>query len=427
MIRNHAAMTRLAEMKAGNRRLKFRRAHSKQDNIWGQQYPPGERNLRCNLKMYPTRPEAVLAWRRGARKARDMARRTGMAPVGNDGNFSDIKDSDDDDNDDNDDNNDHDDHQSLDYDTDDDNSWFYKPFSKLKYEELFSKMVSDKELEELEKLLEVRNSHYNQTTEEEEDLEQIDGDEESYDHLIFSQSQRLVSDIIEEAAGNASDKDSSDTPRHKSDIFIPAINQRRFKSSVVRELSKHEKAYADRLLRIKQSSSHTDQDQVVRNLTDRHTFGLFDNVAIESIDTSSNCFELGQITRMRRHAGNRKIEYIEPICKEDDACKEIKLLLKMYNLHQEQNTYKPTTVTKIVNLDDIITHVNMIQCGDMYKLSTMDLYYLESYFPFTDHLVQSHSANDDGRRVQLTVSRSGRIRRDITYRQIEKFAVVFCY
>ena len=171
-----------------------------------------------------------------------MARRTGMAPAGNDGNFSDVQDSDDDDNDDHGDNNDHDDHQSFDDDTNDDNSWFYKPFSKVKYEELFSNMVSDKELEKLEKQLEARNSHDDQTPEEKKDLEQIDGDEESYDHLIFSQSQGLVSDIIEEAAENASDKDSSDTPRHKSDIFIPIINQRRFKSSVVRELSKQEKA-----------------------------------------------------------------------------------------------------------------------------------------------------------------------------------------
>ena len=58
---------------------------------------------------------------------------------------------------------------------------------------------------------------------------------------------------------------------------------------------------------------------------------------------------------------------------------------------------------------------NMTQSRNIYKLSTMDLYHLESYFTSTVHLVQPHSANDDGRRVQLTVSRSGRIRRAITY------------
>ena len=87
---------------------------------------------------------------------------------------------------------------------------------------------------------------------------------------------------------------------------------------------------------------------------------------------------------MRTHVGNCKIEYIEPVCKEEDACKEIILLLKIYNLHQEQNTYKPMTVTKIVNLDDIITHANMIQSRDIYKLTTVDLYYLDlSYFAST--------------------------------------------
>ena len=40
----------------------------------------------------------------------------------------------------------------------------------------------------------------------------------------------------------------------------------------------------------------------------------------------------------------------------------------------------------------------------------MNLYHLESYFTSTVHYVEPHSANDGGRRVQLTVSWSGSIR-----------------
>ena len=58
---------------------------------------------------------------------------------------------------------------------------------------------------------------------------------------------------------------------------------------------------------------------------------------------------------------------------------------------------------------------NIIQSRDIYKFSTMNFYHLESYFTSTVHLVQPHSENDDGRRVQLTVSRSGSIRRSVTY------------
>ena len=59
---------------------------------------------------------------------------------------------------------------------------------------------------------------------------------------------------------------------------------------------------------------------------------------------------------------------------------------------------------------------DMIQGGgDIYKFPTMNLYHLESYFASTVHLVQPHSANVDGRRAQLTVSRSGSIRHAITY------------
>ena len=58
---------------------------------------------------------------------------------------------------------------------------------------------------------------------------------------------------------------------------------------------------------------------------------------------------------------------------------------------------------------------DMIQGGDIYKFSTVNLYHMESYFTSTVHLVQLHIANDDGRRVQVIVSRSGSIRRAITY------------
>ena len=84
MLRNHSAMTRLAEIRATNRNLQFRRAHSKQDNIWDQQYPAGERDIRSNLKEYPSREEAVSAWRRGAVRAQNMARRVGMHPFDED-------------------------------------------------------------------------------------------------------------------------------------------------------------------------------------------------------------------------------------------------------------------------------------------------------------------------------------------------------
>ena len=57
---------------------------------------------------------------------------------------------------------------------------------------------------------------------------------------------------------------------------------------------------------------------------------------------------------------------------------------------------------------------NMIQSGDIYKFSTMNMYHLETYFTSTVHLVQPHSVQmmmEEGYR--LTVSRSGSIRTPI--------------
>ena len=61
------------------------------------------------------------------------------------------------------------------------------------------------------------------------------------------------------------------------------------------------------------------------------------------------------------------------------------------------------TMTTFSQGDGTKIKSDMIQGGDIYKFSTMNLYHLESYFASTVHLVQPHSANDDGRRVQLTV------------------------
>ena len=83
------------------------------------------------------------------------------------------------------------------------------------------------------------------------------------------------------------------------------------------------------------------------------------------------------------------------------------------------------TVTTLSQGDGTKIKSDMIQSGNIYKLSTMDLYHLGSYFISTVHLVQSHSANDDGRRVQLTVLRSGSICRAITYTNKQKNLLLF--
>ena len=73
------------------------------------------------------------------------------------------------------------------------------------------------------------------------------------------------------------------------------------------------------------------------------------------------------------------------------------------------------TMTTFLQGDGTKIKSNMIQSADIYKFSTMNLYHLESYFTSTAHLVQAHSANRDGKGVQLTVSQSGSIHRAITY------------
>ena len=56
-------------------------------------------------------------------------------------------------------------------------------------------------------------------------------------------------------------------------------------------------------------------DANTRDLSDRQSFGLFDNVAIESTDMVPQFYQIGQIIRMRRSIGIRKVEYTNPVSK----------------------------------------------------------------------------------------------------------------
>ena len=82
MKRNLKAMNSLNEIrtKNKNKNMKFRKAHSKQDNIWKKQYPEEDRpeletKVHRKLKLYPNKDEIIESWRQGVRMAKDLGRR----------------------------------------------------------------------------------------------------------------------------------------------------------------------------------------------------------------------------------------------------------------------------------------------------------------------------------------------------------------
>ena len=179
MMQNLTAMNRLNHIRATNNLLRFRKAHSKQDNIWEKQYTEERRreliqSLPDKLKNYPTEEEVISAWKEGIELAKDMARRAGMRGterngINDDGNDDDNNGDDDDNNGDDDekrgdnDNSDSNDNQtdndnsngdgdnsdSNDNQTDNDNSnrdddkWFSKPFEYMNFEKVLADMRSD--------------------------------------------------------------------------------------------------------------------------------------------------------------------------------------------------------------------------------------------------------------------------------------------
>ena len=83
-MQNLSAMNRVNQIKASSPSLMFRKAHSKQDNIWEKQYTDEKKRkelvekLENLLKQYPSKDKTANAWKEGVVEAREMARRAGM-------------------------------------------------------------------------------------------------------------------------------------------------------------------------------------------------------------------------------------------------------------------------------------------------------------------------------------------------------------
>ena len=84
----------------------------------------------------------------------------------------------------------------------------------------------------------------------------------------------------------------------------------------------------------------------------------------------------------------------------------------MFNLEGE-HLYKFSTITKEVEFKDFITHVNFIQSDGLMKLSMIDINYLGTYFSSAN--TSTTNSDDERRRVHLVQSRSGQLRRTVTF------------
>ena len=253
MVRNHASMTRIAEINSTNQKLKFRRSNSKQDNIWDKQYEPGNRSKTYDLKGYPTPEEVVTAWREGIAKAHHMARLVGLHHA--ETNESDGV-TDDDDNDD----------RSL-------PEWFLKPYKNVTVSQLVHNMASDQDMED--EIAEPSTTS---------DLESPWGSLDERDSALFGDSQRLLSNTLHQVE-ITEDQEANERRQHNSHILVPEINTMVHKAKLIKQLAKNKKVSSDRLIWVQQAQEPRDtaSEEVSDEGEDsRHNVGLWDDIAFES-------------------------------------------------------------------------------------------------------------------------------------------------
>ena len=106
-------------------------------------------------------------------------------------------------------------------------------------------------------------------------------------------------------------------------------------------------------------------------------------------------------------------EYVKPVNLQRGSVKNIQLLVKPYKLLHD-HVFARSSVTEEVSISDVISPVSLTR-GEEFQLSLADATYLEAYFPLDNYGDTSEYMADDGRRVQLSRTRTGRLRRAVVY------------
>ena len=110
----------------------------------------------------------------------------------------------------------------------------------------------------------------------------------------------------------------------------------------------------------------------------------------------------------------RSTEYVKSVKLQRDNEKPINLLVQPFTLFRDQKFVR-TSSTEEVNVSDVISPVSVIREGDVFRLSLAGTTFLEAYFPLDTAEDTSEYIADDGRRVQLRHSRTGRLRQAVIY------------
>ena len=305
---------------------------------------------------------------------------------------------------------------ATDDDDDDDRSlpeWFVNPYKNVTVSQLVHNMASDQDMED-----EIAETS---TTSDASDLESPWGSLDERDSALFGDSQRLISNTLHQVE-ITEDQEANERRQHNSHILVPELNTMVHKAKVIKQLAKNKKVSSDRLIRVQQAQEPTDtaSDEVSDEVSDegedsRHNVGLWDDIAFESDHRydDQRPYRMAQVLRMRLVTSTRRrTEYVRPVNLQRDSGKSIELLVRPYTLLRDQ-LFSTSCSTEEVSISDVITPVSLTRQGEAFHLSLADSAYLEAYFPLETGDEATEYMADDGRRVQLCRSRTGRLRRAV--------------
>lgn len=389
MLTNLGFMNRLQEIRSGNTNIQFPKRKHNNDFIWDKQFPEDLRKQTCNLREYPSHQEVIHAWKEGLAMAQSLARELGMEVDESDESCEDSK----------------------------SKEWFYKPMDFIDFKESLKDMATEEEVEkQREDALQSSRENELDTTDPACPPDSITEDDNC-------DARQVINPLL--GNDNESPRNESDLEhrKHSTTIWIPDVG-RRYKTTVVAEMRNNPELSTDRLRRVR-GASVQDAESITDNC---HSLGLFDDCAFKTRDQSED-FVLGHIQRIRKKGQRGYVEYTRNVDLNDKPSAVEVLFTRYRNVpntsSDQQIFYQQTEMLEALPLESVICKVDLRideANSDVYKLLDIDV-----INRFIQELqvrprsvrqrseVQPQTMADDGRRVDVVQTASGRTSRRVSY------------
>lgn len=240
--------------------------------------------------------------------------------------------------------------------------------------------------------------------------------------------------IDDETTSDTDDTQQVRQPRTVPTVIVPNVGPM-FKATLVAQFNREPNISAERLKRIRSTSTTKPQGDGPSLADSAATIGLYDDVAILLKESGTSKYVLARVIRMRKKGQTRGyVEYKKPVSLADKSqVTGVEIIVQKYDMLQDNHftlnkTYHVYPISKVISSVNVVFNV---QSGE-YEIQPDEASLLESVVAAENvgssrpggsrgrqsirpGIRRHQNMSDEGRRMVQGSSRSGRIYNRILY------------